>query len=98
MGRPSGLLLPAGQVPLSPYPPVAGDLTIRSRRIRHRVARTRKRRTAVRIAIGDFARMTHLSIKALRHYHEVGVLVPAEVDPSSGYRFYRTDQVPVAQV
>jgi DNA-binding transcriptional MerR regulator len=52
----------------------------------------------VRIAIGDFARMTHLSIKALRHYHDVGVLVPAEVDPVSGYRFYRADQVPVAQV
>jgi len=52
----------------------------------------------VRIAIGDFARMTHLSIKALRHYHDVGVLVPAEVDPSSGYRFYDTDQVLVAQV
>jgi DNA-binding transcriptional MerR regulator len=52
----------------------------------------------VRIPIGDFARMTHLSIKALRHYHDVGVLVPVEVDPWSGYRFYRTDQVPVAQV
>jgi DNA-binding transcriptional MerR regulator len=52
----------------------------------------------VRIAIGDFSRMTQLSIKALRHYHEVGVLVPAEVDASSGYRFYRLDQVPVAQV
>jgi DNA-binding transcriptional MerR regulator len=52
----------------------------------------------VRIAIGDFARMTHLSVKALRHYHDVGLLVPAEIDPSSGYRYYRPDQVPVAQV
>jgi DNA-binding transcriptional MerR regulator len=52
----------------------------------------------VRIAIGDFARMTHLSIKALRHYHDVGALVPAEVDPSTGYRYYRAEQVPVAQV
>src|SRR5215475_5374933 len=52
----------------------------------------------VRIGIGEFARMTHLSVKALRHYHDLGVLVPAEVDPSSGYRFYRLDQVPVAQV
>ena len=52
----------------------------------------------MRIAIGDFAQMTHLSIKALRHYHDVGLLVPAEVDPSSGYRFYRPDQVPAAQV
>jgi DNA-binding transcriptional MerR regulator len=42
--------------------------------------------------------MTHLSIKALRHYHDRGVLIPAEVDPFSGYRFYRSDQIPVAQV
>ena len=49
-------------------------------------------------SIGDFSRMTHLSIKTLRHYHEVGVLVPAEVDPATGYRFYGLDQVPVAQV
>jgi DNA-binding transcriptional MerR regulator len=52
----------------------------------------------VRISIGDFARMTHLSIKTLRHYHDVDLLVPAEVDASSGYRFYGADQVPVAQV
>jgi DNA-binding transcriptional MerR regulator len=51
-----------------------------------------------RIAIGDFSRMTHLSIKALRHYHDVGVLEPAEIDPYSGYRFYDASQVPVAQV
>jgi DNA-binding transcriptional MerR regulator len=51
-----------------------------------------------RLSIGDFSRMTHLSIKALRHYHELGVLEPAEVDRSSGYRFYTPHQVPVAQV
>lgn len=50
------------------------------------------------VAIGDFARMTHLSVKALRHYHDVGLLAPATVDPSSGYRYYDTGQVPVAQV
>jgi DNA-binding transcriptional MerR regulator len=50
------------------------------------------------IAIGDFARMTHLSIKALRHYHDVGLLPPAAIDPSSGYRFYEPGQVPLAQV
>ena len=52
----------------------------------------------VRLAIGDFSRMTHLSVKALRHYHDVGVLVPAEIDPGSGYRFYVPGQVPIAQV
>jgi hypothetical protein len=42
----------------------------------------------VRLAIGDFSRMTHLSVVTLRHYHEVGLLTPAEIDPQSGYRFY----------
>jgi DNA-binding transcriptional MerR regulator/effector-binding domain-containing protein len=51
-----------------------------------------------RLAIGDFAKMTHLSVKALRHYHDVGVLEPAQVDPWTGYRFYAPDQVPLAQV
>src|SRR4029077_10072765 len=50
------------------------------------------------LTIGDFARATHLSIKTLRHYHRVGVLEPADVDPDTGYRRYRTDQLPVAQV
>jgi DNA-binding transcriptional MerR regulator/effector-binding domain-containing protein len=48
--------------------------------------------------IGDFSRMTHLSVKALRHYHDVGLLDPVEIDPTSGYRFYEASQVPVAQV
>jgi DNA-binding transcriptional MerR regulator/effector-binding domain-containing protein len=52
----------------------------------------------VRLPIGDFAKMTHLSVKALRHYHDVGVLEPAQVDPWSGYRFYEPDQIAVAQV
>jgi DNA-binding transcriptional MerR regulator/effector-binding domain-containing protein len=52
----------------------------------------------VRLSIGDFSRMTHLSVKALRHYHDVGLLEPAEVDPASGYRFYLPGQVPIAQV
>lgn len=51
-----------------------------------------------RLSIGDFSRMTHLSIKTLRHYHDVGLLAPAEIDPSSGYRYYRPAQVATAQV
>ena len=50
------------------------------------------------LSIGDFSRMTYLSVKALRHYHDVGVLTPAEVDPSSGYRFYAPSQVGLAQM
>jgi DNA-binding transcriptional MerR regulator len=51
-----------------------------------------------RVQIGDFSKMTHLSIKALRHYHDVGLLVPVEVDPATGYRYYDVAQVPLAQV
>jgi DNA-binding transcriptional MerR regulator len=51
-----------------------------------------------KVSIGAFSRMTFLSAKALRHYHEIGLLEPASVDPSSGYRQYSVAQVPVAQV
>jgi hypothetical protein len=47
----------------------------------------------VRLSIGDFARMTYLSIKSLRRYHDMGLLVPAEVDTASGYRYYDSSQV-----
>ena len=50
------------------------------------------------LAIGDFSRATHLNIKALRHYHRIGLLEPAEVDPFTGHRRYTTDQIPTAQV
>jgi DNA-binding transcriptional MerR regulator/effector-binding domain-containing protein len=42
--------------------------------------------------------MTHLSVKTLRHYHQVGLLEPAEVNPGTGYRYYLSDQIPTAQV
>jgi len=45
------------------------------------------------VAIGEFARLSNLSVKTLRYYHDIGLLTPAEVDPGSGYRRYRTDQV-----
>ena len=51
----------------------------------------------VHLTIGEFSKMTYLSVKALRHYHDVGLLEPAEIDPSSGYRHYTADQVATAQ-
>jgi DNA-binding transcriptional MerR regulator len=50
------------------------------------------------LTIGEFSRMTHLSVKALHHYHDVGVLAPAAIDQNSGYRSYGADQVAAAQV
>ena len=55
-------------------------------------------RMSTLVTIGDFSRMTYLSVKALRHYHEVGLLEPADVDRATGYRLYRPDQVLTAQV
>jgi len=52
----------------------------------------------VLLTIGEFSRMTHVSVKALRHYDDLGLLQPAAVDPSSGYRRYATSQVPTAHV
>ncbi|MGH0028267.1 MAG: MerR family transcriptional regulator [Myxococcota bacterium] len=42
--------------------------------------------------IGRFARSCRLSVKALRHYDELGLLAPALVDPASGYRYYTRAQ------
>ncbi|MGY1753516.1 MerR family transcriptional regulator [Blastococcus sp. SYSU D01042] len=50
------------------------------------------------LSIGEFSRLTHLSVRTLRRYHEAGLLEPAVVDGSSGYRFYDAGQIPTAQV
>jgi DNA-binding transcriptional MerR regulator len=50
------------------------------------------------LAIGDFSRATHLSVKTLRYYHDIGLLEPADVDPGTGYRRYAPDQIGAAQV
>lgn len=43
--------------------------------------------------IGEFSRITGLSVKTLRYYHDEGLLIPDEVDPASGYRYYFEDAV-----
>jgi DNA-binding transcriptional MerR regulator len=50
------------------------------------------------LSIGEFAQLTQLSVRTLRRYHEAGLLEPASVDPSSGYRYYSSEQIPSAQV
>ncbi|MGY1838184.1 MULTISPECIES: MerR family transcriptional regulator [unclassified Modestobacter] len=50
------------------------------------------------LAIGEFSRLTHLSVRTLRRYHDAGLLVPATVDGATGYRWYSADQIPTAQV
>ena len=50
------------------------------------------------ISIGEFARRTRLSLKALRLYDERGVLVPSRVDQGSGYRYYDIAQLDEARL
>jgi DNA-binding transcriptional MerR regulator len=50
------------------------------------------------LSIGDFSRATHLTVKTLRHYHQIGLLEPADVDAHTGYRRYTVEQLPTAQV
>ena len=44
-------------------------------------------------SIGEFSKVTSLSVKTIRHYHEKGILNPSSVDPESGYRFYGQKEV-----
>jgi DNA-binding transcriptional MerR regulator len=50
------------------------------------------------ISIGEFARRSRLSLKALRLYDERGVLVPSRVDRASGYRYYDPAQLDEARL
>ncbi len=49
------------------------------------------------LSIGEFARLSGLSIGALRHYDGVGILVPASVDGATSYRRYTRDQLETAR-
>jgi DNA-binding transcriptional MerR regulator len=50
------------------------------------------------LTIGQFAERTRLSPKALRIYGELGLVLPARVDPGSGYRLYAPDQIERARL
>src|ERR1700753_1111548 len=50
------------------------------------------------MSIGEFARRSRLSAKALRLYDGLGLLLPARVDEDSGYRFYEPGQLKQARL
>ena len=52
---------------------------------------------ATLVTIGDFSKMTYLTVKALRHYHDIGLLEPVSIDEQNGYRLYAIDQVAIAE-
>jgi len=49
-------------------------------------------------SIGDFSRITKLSLKALHLYHEKGILIPADIDKYTGYRYYDRTNIEKARV
>jgi DNA-binding transcriptional MerR regulator len=50
------------------------------------------------LSIGRFARLAGLSVGALRHYHEHGLLAPTRIDPDTGYRSYARSQLDDARL
>jgi DNA-binding transcriptional MerR regulator len=46
------------------------------------------------LRIGEFSRLSQVTIKTLHHYDEIGLLKPSQVDPFTEYRYYTLDQLP----
>lgn len=67
--------------------PAGGDPTLGARR----------KRVKNLVPIGRFSKVCRLTIKALRHYDEIGLLRPAVVDADSGYRYYSLSQAMEAE-
>ena len=48
------------------------------------------------LKIGEFSKLSRISVRMLRHYDEIGLLKPAQIDRFTDYRYYREDQPPTA--
>ncbi|MCR4723202.1 MAG: MerR family transcriptional regulator [Eubacteriales bacterium] len=48
------------------------------------------------LKIGEFSKLSRISVRMLRHYDEIGLLKPAKIDRFTDYRYYREDQLPTA--
>jgi DNA-binding transcriptional MerR regulator len=44
--------------------------------------------------IGEFSRLSRVSVRMLRHYDQLGLLIPSQTDPFTGYRYYSASQLP----
>ena len=47
------------------------------------------------LKIGEFSKLSRVSIRMLRHYDEIGLLKPVCIDSDSGYRYYSENQLPM---
>jgi len=45
--------------------------------------------------VGEFSRIASVTIETLRHYDAIDLFKPAKVDPSTGYRYYKADQLQI---
>lgn len=50
-------------------------------------------RSIIKLKIGEFSKMMQITVKTLRHYEQLGLLLPDEVDDATGYRYYRLAQM-----
>ena len=48
----------------------------------------------MRLKVGDFSRLSQVSVKTLHHYDDIGLFKPAETDRFTSYRYYTLDQLP----
>ena len=48
------------------------------------------------LKIGEFSKLSMITVKALRFYEKEGLLIPAYIDKWNGYRFYETSQLSTA--
>jgi DNA-binding transcriptional MerR regulator len=46
------------------------------------------------LKIGEFSRLSQVTVKTLHHYSDLGLLKPASIDPQTKYRYYTVDQLP----
>lgn len=48
------------------------------------------------LKIGEFSKLSRVSVRVLRRYDEAGLLAPVSIDPFTGYRYYSERQLPIA--
>lgn len=48
------------------------------------------------LKIGEFSKLSRVSIRMLRHYDTIGLLKPMVIHPETGYRYYGEEQLPIA--
>ena len=45
------------------------------------------------LSIGDVAKLRNINVQSLRYYEKLGILIPAKINPDTGYRYYSSDQI-----